>query len=141
VDKVSSKTCLISDLTRELADFRIAASPLNPEFHFVDRLSEVNECRVVKANERRRLYHLQTPDGGYFLKCSALVRTKDRLRHFILFRRRWAEWLNLHRLRHSQIPAARPLAKGQSINTDPKAYFVLTEQVPGTHIPINWSWF
>jgi hypothetical protein len=71
VDKVSSKTCLISDLTRELADFRIAASPLNPEFHFVDRLSEVNECRVVKANERRRLYHLQAPDGGYFLKCSA----------------------------------------------------------------------
>ena len=137
MDKVSDKKCLISDLIRELADFRISASPLNPDFHFVDRLSEVNECRVVKANERRRVYHLITPDGGYFLKCSTLIRTKDRLRHFILFRRRWAEWRNLHRLRQSQIPAARPLVKGQSINTDPKAYFLLTEQVPGTHIPFD----
>ena len=137
MDKATGKTCLISELARQLAGFRIAVSPLTPGFQLEKMLAEVNDCRVVKENERRQVYHLQTPGGGYFLKCSTLIRTKDRLRHFILFRRRWAEWRNLHRLRQSQIPAARPLAKGQSINTDPKAYFLLTEQVPGTHIPFD----
>ncbi len=137
MDKASSKTWLKSDLARELADFRITASPLNPGFHFEGMLSEVNECRVVKENNLRQVYHLQTTDGGYFLKRSSLVRRKDRLRHFLLPRRRWAEWRNLHRLRHAQVPAARPLAKGQSKISQPKSYFVLTEQVTGTHIPIN----
>ena len=137
LDKASSKTCSKSDVTREFAEFRVTDSPLNTGFHFEDMLSEVNECRVVKENNRRQVYHLQTTDGGYFLKRSLLVRTKDRLRHFFLPRRRWAEWRNLHRLRLAQIPAARPLAKGQSKTNHPQAYFVLTEQVPGTHIPFN----
>jgi tRNA A-37 threonylcarbamoyl transferase component Bud32 len=38
---------------------------------------------------------------------------------------------------HARIPAARPLAKGQSKAAHPRSYFVLTEQVPGTHISIN----
>jgi len=137
LDKASSKTCSKSDLARELAEFRVTDSPLNTGFHFEDMLSEVNECRVVKENNRRQVYHLQTTHGGYFLKRSLLVRTKDRLRHFFLPRRRWAEWRNLHRLRLAQIPAARPLAKGQSKTNHPQAYFVLTEQVPGMHIPFN----
>lgn len=137
LDKATSKTCLKSDLARELAEFRIAVSPLNMGFHFEGMLSEVNQCRVVKENNRRQVYHLQTTEGGYFLKRSLMVRTKDRLRHFFLPRRRWAEWRNLHRLRLAQIPAARPLAKGQSKTNHPHAYFVLTEQVPGTHIPFN----
>ena len=137
MDKASSKTCLKKDLARELTEFRIVDSPLDAGFHFADLLSQVNQCRVVKANNRRQVYHLQTTEGGYFLKRSLLVRTKDRLRHFLLPRRRWAEWRNLHRLRLAQIPAARPLAKGQSKTNHPQAYFVLTEQVPGTHIPFN----
>ena len=137
LDKASSKTCLKNDLARKFAEFRVTDSPLNTGFHFEDMLSEVNECRVVKENNRRQVYHLQTTDGGYFLKRSLLVRTKDRLRHFFLPRRRWAEWRNLHRLRLAQIPAARPLAKGQSKTNHPQAYFVLTEQVPGMHIPFN----
>ena len=137
MDKASGKTCLKSDLARELADYRIAASPLSPGLNFENMLAEVNECKVVKKSNRRQVYHLQTTDGGYFLKCSSLVRTKDRLRHFLLPRRRWAEWRNLHRLRHAQVPAARPLAKGQSKISHPKSYFVLTEQVPGTHAQIN----
>jgi tRNA A-37 threonylcarbamoyl transferase component Bud32 len=137
LDKASSKTCLKNDLARKFAEFRVTDSPLNTGFHFEDMLSEVNECRVVKENNRRQVYHLQTTDGGYFLKRSLLVRTKDRLRHFFLPRRRWAEWRNLHRLRLAQIPAAKPLAKGQSKTNHPQAYFVLTEQVPGTHIPFN----
>ena len=137
MDKASSKTCSKSDLARELAEFRVADSPLNTGFHLADMLSQVNECSVVKESNRRQVYHLQTTDGGYFLKHSLLVRTKDRLRHFFLPRRRWAEWRNLHRLRLAQIPAARPLAKGQSKTSHPQAYFILTEQVPGTHIPFN----
>jgi tRNA A-37 threonylcarbamoyl transferase component Bud32 len=137
VDKVSSKTGLKSGLAGELTDFRITVSPLSPGFQFEDMLSEVIECRVVKENNRRQVYHLQTTDGGYFLKRSSLVRTKDRLRHFLLPRRRWAEWRNLHRLRQAQVPAARPLAKGQLKSSHPQSYLVLTEQVPGTHIPIN----
>ena len=137
MDKASSKTCLKKDLARELTEFRIVDSPLDAGFHFADLLSQVNQCRVVKANNRRQVYHLQTTEGGYFLKRSLLVRTKDRLRHFLLPRRRWAEWRNLHRLRLAQIPAARPLAKGQSKTNHPQAYFVLTEQVPGMHIPFN----
>ena len=137
MDKASSKTGLKSGLAGELTDFRITVSPLSPGFQFEDMLSEVIECRVVKENNRRQVYHLQTTDGGYFLKRSSLVRTKDRLRHFLLPRRKWAEWRNLHRLRLAQIPAARPLAKGQSKSSHPQSYWVLTEQVAGTHIPIN----
>ncbi|MEE4605127.1 MAG: lipopolysaccharide kinase InaA family protein [Desulfobacteraceae bacterium] len=132
-----NKTCLKRDLARELAEYRITASPLNPEFRFEDILFEVSECRVVKANSRRQVYHLQTPAGGYFLKRSTLVRAKDRLRHFILPRRRWAEWRNLHRLRRAQVPAARPLSKGLLNIRYPLSYFVLTEQVLGAHIPMN----
>jgi tRNA A-37 threonylcarbamoyl transferase component Bud32 len=35
------------------------------------------------------------------------------------------------------VPAARPVAKGQSKTSHPTYYFVLTEQVAGAHIPIN----
>ena len=137
MDEAFRKTCSKSDLVQGLADYRITASPLNPGFHFEGLLSEVNECRVVKENNRRQVYHLQTTVGGYFLKHSSLVRTKDRLRHFFLPRRRWAEWRNLHRLRYAQVPAARPLSKGQLKISHPQSYFVLTEQILGSHIPMN----
>jgi tRNA A-37 threonylcarbamoyl transferase component Bud32 len=137
MDKTPSKNCLKSDLARQLADYRISASAFNPGFEFENLLSEVHECRVVKENNRRQVYHLQTIGGGYFLKHSSLIRTKDRVRHFLLPHRRWAEWRNLHSLMHARIPAARPLAKGQSKAAHPRSYFVLTEQVPGTHISTN----
>ena len=137
MDKTPSKNCLKSDLARQLADYRISASPFNPGFEIENLLSEVHECRVVKQNNRRQVYHLQTIGGGYFLKHSSLIRTKDRVRHFLLPHRRWAEWRNLHSLMHARIPAARPLAKGQSKAARPRSYFILTEQVPGTHISTN----
>jgi tRNA A-37 threonylcarbamoyl transferase component Bud32 len=137
VDKASAKTCLKGDLIRELAEFRISASPLNPGFHLADMLAEVHRCRVVKADSRRQVYHLQTADGGYFLKRSVLVRSKDRRRHFLLPRRRWAEWRNLHRLRQIQVPAANPLAKGAGKLNQRQSYFILTEQLPGKHIQYN----
>jgi len=137
VDEKNYKTCSTSDLARKIADCRITVSPLNPGFEIEKLLSGISACQIVKSNNRRQVYHLQTIDGGYFLKFSSLVRTKDRLRHFVLPRRRWAEWHNLHRLRQARVPAARPAARGQSKNSHPTYYFVLTEQVAGTHIPIN----
>ncbi|MCP4622371.1 MAG: hypothetical protein GY850_02455 [bacterium] len=138
MDKATGITCIISELARQLAAFRIAASPLNPGFQLEEMLTEAIDCRVVKENERRQVYHLQTPGGGYFIKRSCLARTKDQLRLFFLPHRQWAEWRNLHRLLHLQIPAAGPVAKGQlPKNNRPRSYFILTEQVPGTHIPFN----
>jgi tRNA A-37 threonylcarbamoyl transferase component Bud32 len=138
VDETYYNTCSTSDLARILADCRITVSPLNPGFDLGNLLSEIRDCKIVKGNNRRQVYHLQTPGGGCFLKRSCLIRTKDRLRHFFLPRRRWAEWRNLHHLWHSRIPAARPLAKGEfPKNIHPRSYFILTEQVPGTHIPFN----
>jgi len=137
VEEVPGKTCLTNILVRELADFRITASPLAPGFRLEDLLSEINDCRVVKENSRRQVYCLQTAHGGYFLKRSSLVRAKDRLRHFLLPRRRWAEWRNLHRLRRARIPAARPVARGMSESSPHPSFFILTEAVPGTHIAFN----
>jgi tRNA A-37 threonylcarbamoyl transferase component Bud32 len=137
MDRAHGKTCLKSELARELVNFRISVSPLTPEFQIKDMMSEIIDCQVVKQNNRRQVYHLRTTAGGYFLKRSSLIRTKDRLRHFFLPRRRWAEWRNLHRLRNACIPAAKPMARGQSKISRRKSYFVLTEQVPGTHLPIN----
>lgn len=137
MDKASGKTCSKSDLIREFADYQVMASPLNPRFHFEDLLSAVNACRIVKENIRRQVYHLQTADGGYFLKRSTLVRPKDRVRHFLLPRRRWAEWRNLHRLRQAQVPAPKPVARGRTQNPPCQAFFLLTEEVAGTHIAFN----
>ncbi|UCD78997.1 MAG: hypothetical protein JSW26_26940, partial [Desulfobacterales bacterium] len=137
MDKATSKHCSTNTLVRELAGFQITASPLDPGFQLEELLSEVYGCRVVKENNRRQVFHLQTSHGGYFLKRSLLIRTKDRMRHFLLPRRRWAEWRNLHRLRYLKVPAARPLARGLSKSSHPKAFFLLTEEVPGTHIAFN----
>ena len=137
MEEAPGKTCLTNILFRELAGFRISASPLDPGFRLEDLLTDVYDCRVVKENNRRQVYQLHTTHGDYFLKRSSLVRTKDRLRHFLLPRRRWAEWRNLHRLSRAHIPAARPVAKGMSPGSHPRAFFVLTEAVPGTHIVFN----
>jgi len=137
VEEVPGKTSLTNVLFRELADFRITASPLEPGFRFEDLRFKINDCSVVKENSRRQVYHLQTPHGGYFLKRSSLERTKDRLRHCLLPRRRWAEWRNLHRLSQARIPAARPVARGISGNAQRRSFFILTEAVPGKHIAFN----
>jgi len=137
VDETNYKFCTTSDLHRLLAGCRITVSPLKPEFDLANLLAEISACRIVKANNWRQVYHFQTPENGYFLKCSALVRPKDRVRHFLLPRRRWAEWHNLHRLRRARVPAARPMAIGQSISSHPRFYFILTGQGEGADISLN----
>jgi tRNA A-37 threonylcarbamoyl transferase component Bud32 len=137
LSEASAKTCSKLDLQRDLSEFQIDVSPLNPSFQFAQWLSMVDVCKAVKDTNRRQVYYLRAGDSGYFLKHSSLVRSKDRRRHFLLPFRRWSEWRNLHRLRTLKVPAARPLARGQSKRGRIPSYFILTEQVPGTHIPVD----
>jgi len=128
---------LLQRLRLELAGFRVSASPFCPDFSLDQWLNAVSACSLIKENARRRVYFLQTPDGGYFLKCSMLVRRKDRRRHFLLPARKWAEWRNLHRLRKAGIAAARPIARGYRKKPYPAAFFLLTEQAPGVPIKLR----
>ncbi len=124
--------CLVEDLKQKLAGFRVTASPLFPDFAIDRLLAAVTHCKIVKASDRRQVYFLETPDGGYFLKLSILIRTKDWVRHFFLPRRRWAEWHNLHRMNASQLTAAIPVLRGENQGSYPKMFFLLTEKVAGT---------
>ncbi len=131
-DLCSSKTLL-----KELTGFRLTKSPLFPEFSLDRLIDDIIECKVIKDNNRRQVLFLKTPDGGFYLKRSILLRDKDRLRHFLLPRRKWAEWRNLHRLHNAQIAAARPVMKGENKGVQPKIFFLLTEKVDGTLLKID----
>ena len=124
-------------LCRELAGYRVTSSPLLPDFSLEGLFAEVTSITIIKENTRRQVIYLQTPTSGYFLKLSVLSRRKDRWRHFLLPYRKWAEWRNLHRLRNARIPAAKPLAKGHRKGPQAGAFFLLTEQVPGTTLQFD----
>ena len=133
---VNQETASLS-LTRLLTDiaaFQTQTSRFFPDFD-LDRIrSEIIEQRIIKQNERRRVYCFQTADGAYFLKLSRLIRTKDRLRHFVLPTRRWAEWRNLNRLADANIPAALPVMKGGAKGFQAKGFFVITAKVDGLEL-------
>jgi len=129
----NNKDNLAANLHRELANSRINTSHLYPDSEFDRILVEVTHCEVIKYSDKRQVYYLKAPRGDFFLKRCNLVRTKDRVRHFILPRRRWAEWHNLHRLRAAQIDAAEPVLKGEDTGFPSKFFFILTRKVDGTH--------
>jgi len=62
------------------------------------------------------------PEGGYFLKRSILIRTKDQVRHFFLPQRRWAEWRNFHRLHAARIAVSSPVLRAENIDRYPKFF-------------------
>ncbi len=119
-------------LRRKLAGFKVAVSPSYSDLTLEHLLADVQDCHIIKKNNRRRVFYLKTSQGSYFLKFSTLLRGKDQLRHFLLPGRRWAEWLNLHRLRKAHIAAASPVMKGESEDSSSKGFFILTEKVCGT---------
>ena len=129
--------CSSETLLRELTGFRLTKSPLFPEFSLDRMFDDIIDCKVIKDNNRRQVLFLQTPDGGFYLKRSVLIREKDRLRHLLLPRRMWAEWRNLHRLQNAQIAAAMPIMKGENKGVQPKIFFLLTEKVDG--VPLNFD--
>jgi len=129
--------CSLETLLRELTGYRLTKSPLFPEFSLDRMFVDIIDCKVIKDNNRRQVLFFQTPDGGFYLKRSVLIREKDRLRHLLLPRRRWAEWRNLHRLQNAQIAAARPVMKGENKGVHPKIFFLLTEKVDGTPLKFD----
>lgn len=137
MDKENGAPCSITTLSQELAGCRVTTSPFFPSVTLHRMIADVTDCRLVKESDKRQVYYLKTHDGSYFLKRSILIRTKDRLRHFLMPRRRWAEWRNLHRLRARQIAAAGPVLKGENIGSYPKFFFLLTERVYGTRLRCN----
>jgi hypothetical protein len=125
------------NLRDKLAGCHLTTSPLAPDFSLDKLLSAVAACRIIKENDRRQIYCLETPGNGYFLKISTLVRRKDRWRHFILPFRKWSEWHNLHRLLNAGIATAKPVLKGENKAGRPHHFFLLTEQVQGLPFKIN----
>ena len=107
--KLEKTNNLPVDLLRhKLAGCRLTTSSLFPDFSLDELFAEITACRVVKENERRQVYYLETPQTGYFLKFSTLVRRKERWRHFLLPYRKWSEWNNLHRLLKAWVASAKP---------------------------------
>jgi tRNA A-37 threonylcarbamoyl transferase component Bud32 len=125
------------NLRQRLAGCRLNASPLGPDFCLEQLLGQLTTCRVIKENERRQVYFLETPQGGYFLKFTTLVRHKDKRRHRLLPFRKWSEWRNLHRLLKVGIAAAKPVVKGENKDSDPHFFFLLTEQLKGLPLKIG----
>jgi tRNA A-37 threonylcarbamoyl transferase component Bud32 len=137
VDQKDLALCSAATLHRELSGFRVTASRFFPGFSLERVLAEVTHCQVVKDKAVRQVFYLQAPCGEFFLKRSPLVRTKDRLRHLFLPRRRWAEWRNLHRLRAARIAAPDPVLKGEKGGVRPEGFFLLTRKVDGT--PLSYD--
>jgi len=125
-DLYSSETLL-----SELTGFRLTISPLVPEFSLDRMCDDIIDVKVIKESDRRQVFFLQIPGGGFFLKRSVLIRDKDRLRHLLLPHRRWAEWRNLHKLRSAGIATANPVVKGEKRGVYPEVFFLVTEKVDG----------
>jgi len=121
----------------ELTGFRLAISQLFPDIMLEQILTEDTVCQVIKYSDKRQVFYLQAPCGQFFLKRSVLVRDKDRLRHLLLPRRRWAEWRNLHKLRSAGIAAASPVLKGEKRGVYPEVFFLVTEKVDGS--PLSYE--
>jgi len=132
-------TVPVDHLRHILAGCHLTTSSLGPDFRLEKLFNQITTCRIVKQNERRQVYHLETPQTGYFLKVSTLVRRKDKWRHFLLPFRKGSEWRNLHRLLKVGIATAKPVLKGEDNKSRPARFFLLTEQVVGLPLEINTS--
>jgi len=127
----------VDRLRHKLGGCRLTTSALFPDFRLDELFAEITCCQIIKENERRQVYYLQTPQTGYFLKFSTLVRTKDKWRHLLVPFRKWSEWRNLHRLLKAGIAAAKPVLKGEDKKFPPNRFFLLTEQVAGLPLRID----
>jgi tRNA A-37 threonylcarbamoyl transferase component Bud32 len=121
-------------LLQEIDNFHTSSSRYYPDFDVEKLRAEVTEVKRIKENDRRRIYYLKTAASGYYIKISTLKRSKDRIRHFMLAHRRWAEWRNFHRLAEARICVARPVMKGELKPMWSGAFFVMTEKVAGVSL-------
>ena len=132
-------TIPVDHLRHKIANCHLTPSSLLPNFRLERLFNQIETCWIIKKNDRRQVYFLETPHTGYFLKISTLVRRKDKWRHFILPFRKWSEWRNLHRLLRVGITTAKPVLKGEDHQSHPARFFLLTEKVTGSPLEINTS--
>jgi tRNA A-37 threonylcarbamoyl transferase component Bud32 len=122
---------LLAGLRAELSVFRWEASRYRSDLTLPGWLAELRDCRLVKTNRRRRVFELQTPRQGYFLKI-ATVRPAVHGWGVLLRRaRRWAEWHNLNRLIDRGLAACTPVLRGQGAGRLAPDFFLVTEKVEG----------
>jgi len=114
-----------------LEDCRIRNSPYYRHLDLDALLNNAGGHRTVKCNDRKQVIFIQTALGDFYIKISLLTRPKDRLRHLLLPRRRWAEWNNLHKLKSLDVEAAEPVMRGQNFDLEPRRFFIVTRAVEG----------
>jgi tRNA A-37 threonylcarbamoyl transferase component Bud32 len=118
-------------LMDELAGYQIRTSPYHRHLKLSDIFDDACGHRLIKHNNRKQVVFIKTASGSFFIKLNFLIRRKDKLRHFFLPRRRWAEWNNLHKLKALDLEAAEALIGGQNFNQDPNSFFIITKAVEG----------
>ena len=121
----------LNDLMDELSGYQIKTSPDCEQLSLSDILKDAYCYRIIKNNKRKQVVLIKTASANFFIKISILIRRKDRLRHFFLPQRRWAEWRNLHKLNALDLDSAKPVIKGQRFNGKLKSFFIVTEEVEG----------
>lgn len=121
----------LNGLMDELSSYKCKASPYYKHLRLGDIFNKAYGYKIKKDNNRKQIILVKTAAGNFFIKRSFLIRRKDRLRHFFLPRRRWAEWRNLHKLNALNVDSARPVIRGQNFNDNQKSFFIITKGVEG----------
>ena len=121
----------IDGLMTELSGYQIKTSPFCKDLNLSEIFKDAYSYRIIKKNNRKQVISIKSDSGDFFIKFSFLTRRKDRLRHFFLPRRRWAEWNNLHKLKARELDAAEPVIRGQHFNQEPNSFFIVTKAVEG----------
>lgn len=122
---------MVESLHTELLNFKISTAEKYRNFTINTLFKNITGFTIVKENNKRRVYCLQTSNGDFFLKISIISRKKDRIRHKILPWRRWAEWRNLLKLSKIGINAAEPILRGSNPGANPPEFFILTKGIIG----------
>jgi len=121
----------LNRLKDELSGYQIKTSPYYKPESLYDILNDAYCHQIIKKNNRKQIILIKTASGNFYIKLSFLIRKKDRLRHFFLPRRRWAEWRNLPKLNALDLDSAKPVIGGQDFNEDPNSFFIITKEVEG----------
>ena len=121
----------LSHLLDKLSGYQVKASPLSIDLSLDDIFNKGRSHQVLKHNSRKQIIFIDTAVGQFYLKLNLLVRAKDLRRHFLLPRRRQAEWRNLHKLNAAELNAAQPVIWGQNFQQTPKSFFIITRAVEG----------
>ncbi len=121
----------LSRLKDQLSGYQMKASPIAKDLSLGEIFKAACSHQVVKHNSRKKIILIHTALGQFYLKLNFLVRVKDRRRHFLLPRRRHAEWRNLHKLNALGLDAAQPVIWGQNFQKTPKSFFIITRAVEG----------